>query len=117
MYSQHKKTRLYTEAPYTLGDIMTEVDDTYYERADAHIGLSNSQITNKVDHSKVSASFMFGAARFNAHLTATSWNNQKEFSEGKDEAIKYFVSEYRKMLVAHMDDYEENFNTYMGIKE
>ena len=72
---------------------MKEVDDKYYERADAHIRLSNEQITEEVGHGKVSASFMFGAARFNAHLTATSWNTKKEFSDGKDEAIKYFVSD------------------------
>ncbi len=89
---------------------MKEVDEKYYERADAHIRLSNDQISADVGHGKVSASFMFGAARFNAHLTATSWDTQKEFSEGKDAAIKYFVSEYRKMLVEHMDDYELNFN-------
>ena len=96
---------------------MKDVDEKYYERADAHIRLSNDQITPEVGHGKVSASFMFGAARFNAHLTATSWESQKEFSKGKDEAIKYFVSEYRKMLVEHMDDYEANFNDYMAVKE
>jgi hypothetical protein len=96
---------------------MKEVDEQFYERADAHIRLSNKQITEKVGHAKVSASFMFGAARFNAHLTATSWKSQKEFSEEKDEAIKYFADEYRKMLGEHMDDYEKNFNAYMGIEE
>lgn len=107
----------HNEALFTLGDVMKEVDEKYYERADAHIRLSNDQITEKVGHGKVSASFMFGAARFNAHLTATSWNSQKEFSDGKDAAIKYFIDEYRTMLVEHMDDYEENFNAYMDIKE
>jgi hypothetical protein len=96
---------------------MKEVDEKFYERADAHIRLSNDQITEEVGHGKVSASFMFGAARFNAHLTATSWASQKEFSEGKSAAIKYFVDEYRKMLDEHMDDYDKNFNGYMGIKE
>lgn len=95
---------------------MKEVDEEYYERADAHIRLSNDQISADIGHGKVSASFMFGAARFNAHLTATSWDSQKEFSDGKDAAIKYFVSEYRKMLVEHMDDYEMNFNDYMAVK-
>jgi hypothetical protein len=94
-----------------------DVDEKYYERADAHIRLSNDQITPDVGHGKVSASFMFGAARFNAHLTATSWDTQQEFSEGKEAAIKYFVGEYRKMLDEHMDDYEMNFNDYMTIKK
>mgnify|MGYP000052286834 FL=1 len=96
---------------------MQEVDDEFYERADAHIHLSNDQISEKVGRGKVSASFMYGVARFNSYVTATGWNSQKEFSEGKDEAIEYFVSEYRKMLVENMEDYEENFNEYMGIQE
>ncbi len=96
---------------------MQEVDDEFYERADAHIHLSNDQITEKVSRGKVSASFMYGVARFNSYVTATGWNNRKEFTEGKDEAIEYFVSEYRKMLVENMEDYEENFNKYMGIED
>ena len=96
---------------------MQEVDDEFYDRADAHIHLSNEQISEEVGRGKVSASFMYAVARFNSYVTATGWNSQKELSEAKDEAIEYFVSEYRKMLVENMEDYEENFNEYMGIKE
>ena len=96
---------------------MQEVDDEFYERADAHIHLSNDQITEEVGRGKVSASFMYAVARFNSYVTATGFNNQKEFSSSKDEAIDFFVSEYRKMLIENMEDYEENFNDYMGIEK
>lgn len=96
---------------------MQEVDDEFYERADAHIHLANDQISEQIGRGKVSASFMYGIARFNSYVTATGWNNRKEFTESKEEAIEYFVSEYRKMLVENMDDYEENFDKYMGIDE
>lgn len=96
---------------------MQKVDDEFYERADAHISLSNDQITKKNGRGKVSASFMYGVARFNSYVTAASCNSQKEFSKGKGEAIEYFVSEYRKMLIENMEDHEENFNEYMGIQE
>lgn len=96
---------------------MQEVDDKFYARADAHIYLSNDQISETVSRGKVSASFMYGVARFNAYITATSWSSQEEMLAAKDEAIEYFVNEYRKMLEENFDDYIDNFNSYMNISD
>ena len=96
---------------------MQEVDDEFYERADAHIQLSNEQITEKIGRGKVSASFMFSVARFNAYITAARWNSRDELIAAKEDAMEYFVSEYRKMLEENLDDHIENFDEYMGIKD
>jgi hypothetical protein len=37
----------------------------------------------------------------------------EEMKAGKNEAVEYFVSEYRKMLEENMDDYIDNFQDYM----
>ena len=66
---------------------------------------------------KVSASFMYSVARFNAWVSACGWHSGKEMSEAKTETIKYFVDEYRKMLEENMDDYISNFESYMRINE
>lgn len=92
---------------------MQEVDDEFYSRADAHIHLSNSQISKDIGRGKVSASFMYSVARFNSWVSACGWDNAKEMAESKEETIKYFVSEYRKMLIENIDDYIENFELYM----
>ena len=96
---------------------MQEVDDEFYERADAHIQLSNEQISEKISRGKVSASFMFSVARFNSYVTATGWNSRDELIAAKEDAMEYFVSEYRKMLEENLDDHIENFDEYMGINE
>ena len=96
---------------------MQEVDDEFYQRADAHIQLSNEQITEKIGRGKVSASFMFSVARFNAYITAAGWNSRDELIAAKEDAMEYFVSEYRKMLEENLDDHIENFDEYMGIKD
>lgn len=96
---------------------MTEVDDEFYERADAHIHLSNSQITESVGRGKVSASFMYGVARFNAWVSACGWNSGQEMADSKTETIEYFVNQYRKMLKENMDDYIHNFDAYMKITD
>ena len=96
---------------------MQEVDDEFYERADAHIHLSNSQITEKIGAGKVSASFMYSVTRFNAWVSACGWHSGKEMAEAKEETIEYFVTEYKKMLEENMDDYISNFEKYMKINE
>ena len=96
---------------------MQDIDDEFYNRADAHIHLSNEQITESIGKGKVSASFMYSVARFNAWVSACGWNNKKEMSDSKEEAIEYFVTEYRKMLEENIDDYIEHFDKYMGLPE
>ena len=96
---------------------MQEVDDEFYERADAHIHLSNDQISEKVGSGKVSASFMYAVARFNSWVSACGWNSSNEMAESKEETIEYFVTEYRKMLEENMDDYISNFESYIQIND
>jgi len=90
-----------------------EVDNAFYERADAHIHLSNSQITEEIGKGKVSASNMYATARFNAWVSACGWNSGQEMAEAKQETLEYFVREFRKMLEENLDDYIENFESYM----
>ncbi len=92
---------------------MPEFDDEFYERADAHIHLSNAQINEKATRGKVSASNMYATARFNAWVSACGWSNGQEMAASKQATLEYFVAEYRKMLEANLDDYSENFDSYM----
>ena len=92
---------------------MQEVDDEFYNRADAHIHLANDQIDN-IGRGKVSASFMYGASRFNAYVRATGYESREEMIADKEAAIEYFVDQYRKVFEENYDDYIENFNKYMG---
>lgn len=92
---------------------MQEVDDEFYERADAHIHLSNNQINEKATLGKVSASNMYATARFNAWVSACGWNSGQEMAASKQETLDYFATEYRKILEENLDDYIENFESYM----
>jgi len=92
---------------------MQEVDDHFYDRADAHIHLSNDQISKEITLGKVSASMMYGTARFNAWVSACGWNTKEEMKESKSETLKYFVTEFEKMLSENLDDYIDNFDSYM----
>lgn len=96
---------------------MQKVDNGFYERADAHIHLANDQINEEVGRGKVSASFMYSVARFNAWVSACGFHNSEQMSQAKEETIEYFVNEYREMLEENLDDYISNFNSYMEIPD
>ena len=89
-----------------------DVDDKFYERADAHIHLSNSQ-RDETTRGKVSASMMYATARFNAWVSACGPESGGELADKRDEVIEYFIKEYRSMLEENLDDYIQNFNQYM----
>ena len=94
---------------------MQNLDEKFYERADAHIHLSNDQISVDVTKGKVSASMMYATARFNSWVSACGWHSAEEIAAAKEETIEYFVAEYRKMLDENMDDYINNFQSYMQV--
>ena len=95
---------------------MKQVDSTFYKRADEHIRLSNSQVSEEIDRGMVSASFLYSAARFNAYVSASSFNSSKELIEAKEATMKYFMEEYKNMLEENMDDYILNFSKYLKPK-
>lgn len=87
-------------------------DDDFFERADAHIRLSNEQMNDSTS-GKVSASMLYGASRFNAWVSATGFSDGAEMAAHKQEALKFFTDEYAKMLEENLDDYIANFDRYM----
>ncbi len=96
---------------------MKKVDPTFYKRADEHIHLSNSQVSEKISKGMVSASFMYSVARFNAYVSTSSFNSSKEALEAKQATMEYFIEEYRGMLEENLDDYILNFSKYMAHKK
>lgn len=90
-----------------------ETDKAFFERADAYITLANEQATD-VSRGKVSASMMFATARFNAWVSASGTESGEELAAVKDEALEYFLGEYRKMLEENLDEYIEHFDKYMN---
>lgn len=89
-----------------------DADKAFYDRADAHIDLSNTQ-TADADRGSVSASMMFATARFNAWLSASSFQSGEQMAEKRGEAINYFVAQYKMMLQENLDEYINNFERYM----
>jgi hypothetical protein len=89
-----------------------ELDPGFFDRADAHIRLANEQ-SKKDDPAVVSASFMYGLARFHAWLTAASYKSKEEMQQRKVETMTYFMQQYKAMLEENWTDYIDNFDSYI----
>ena len=93
----------------------TQKDEEFIQMADAFIALAN-KYTQSVDKGKVSAAFLYAAARFNTYVVAASAPDAGEFASYQENALAYFKAEYHKMLVEHFADYQQNFAAYLKEK-
>jgi hypothetical protein len=89
-----------------------ELDDKFYDRADAHIHLSNDQLDGAT-REMVNASMLFASARFCAWLSASGFASGEAMAAKRDETIEYFVAGFRQMLEGNVDAYIKNFDAYM----
>jgi hypothetical protein len=95
-----------------VGDLPQELDDEFYERADAFIHLANDQQL-KIHRSYVSASMMHGTARFNIYVSAVKAVSAEQLAASREMIVDYFIASYRKSLNLHLDDYVANFEDYV----
>ena len=88
-----------------------EISDEFWQRADEYIEIANDQSKSE-STGKVGASLIYASARFSAFDLASSSSNAKEMKADKDEAISFYVEQFRKMITENMDEYIENFEDY-----
>lgn len=94
--------------------MVNDVDDKFYNRADAHINLSNEQLKD-AGLIKVSDSMMYSVVRFNAWVSASGFDSASEMKASREEIMEYFTAQYRMMLEENLDNYITNFDQFMAI--
>src|SRR3546814_11920929 len=92
--------------------MVTDTDEHFYERADAHIHLASDHTTD-IGRGKVSASFLYGAARFNIYVAAFNCDSKDHMISERQRIRDYYAAEYTKMIVKHLDDYIDNYDVYL----
>src|SRR3546814_6306866 len=93
--------------------MVTDTDEHFDDRADAHIHLANDHTTD-IGRGKVSASFLYGAARFNIYVAACNCDSKDHMISERQSIRDYYVAEYTKMIEEHLDDYIDNYDVYMA---
>jgi len=89
---------------------MSEKNNGFLKRADAHIALANEQMSEDLTQGEISASFMYGASRFNAWIAACSFESKEDMQEAKEETIEYFIKEYKLALEEHLQHHIDHFD-------
>jgi len=79
-------------------------DKQFWELADSFIQLANTHL-NEAKPSKVSASALFAAARFNAFVITVSASSKEQLIAEKEAAIAYFLEQYETMLSENIDEH------------
>lgn len=84
-------------------------DKQFWDLADSFIQLANTKL-DEAKPSKVSASALFAAARFNAFVITAASPDKAQFIAEKEAAIAYFLGEYEKMLRDNLDEHLARFD-------
>ena len=97
-------------------------DEQFYERADEFIHLANefadsenldSPLTPVVP-GQVSASFMYANARYSVWHAACAYQQAPDFKTDRQVILDYYVEQFKLMLEDHLDEYQENFDSYFS---
>lgn len=89
----------------------------FYQRADAIIGIANSQLGPEAHSGQVGASLLYAAARYSASVASIGFIKGDDFAKEKDDIVEFYVKQYRQMLSDNLTDYAQNFDKYVDLNQ
>ena len=87
---------------------------SFYQRADAIIGVANSQLGEEAHSGQVGASLLYAAARYSASVASIGFVKGDDFAKEKDDIVEFYTKQYRQMLSDNLTDYAQNFEKYIA---
>jgi hypothetical protein len=105
-----------TDATDAAVEITAEMQG-FYQRADAIIGVANSQLGNEAHSGQVGASLLYAAARYSASVASIGFVKGDDFAKEKDDIVEFYVKQYRQMLSDNLTDYAQNFDKYVQLNQ
>ena len=89
----------------------------FYQRADAIIGVANSQLGPEAHSGQVGASLLYAAARYSASVASIGFVKGDDFAKEKDDIVEFYTKQYRQMLSDNLTDYAQNFDKYVQLNK
>ena len=89
----------------------------FYQRADAIIGVANSQLGSDAHSGQVGASLLYAAARYSASVASIGFVKGDDFAKEKDDIVEFYTKQYRQMLSDNLTDYAQNFDKYIQLNQ
>ena len=90
---------------------------SFYQRADAIIGVANSQLGSEAHSGQVGASLLYAAARYSASVASIGFVKGDDFAKEKDDIVEFYTKQYRQMLSDNLTDYAQNFDKYVQLNK
>ncbi|HSP85071.1 MAG TPA: DUF3144 domain-containing protein [Psychrobacter sp.] len=90
---------------------------SFYQRADAIIGVANSQLGPDAHSGQVGASLLYAAARYSASVASIGFVKGDDFAKEKDDIVEFYTKQYRQMLSDNLTDYAQNFDKYIQLNK
>jgi len=87
-------------------------DKEFWELADSFIQLANTHLSEHKP-SRVSATALFAAARFNAFVITAATESKEQLIAEKEAAIAYFLEQYEAMLRENIDEHLTRYDKKM----
>jgi hypothetical protein len=84
-------------------------DKQFWDMADSFIQLANTHLDGEKP-SRVSASALFAASRFNAFVIAAATESKAQLIAEKEAAIAYFLGQYEAMLRENLDEHMARYD-------
>jgi hypothetical protein len=94
-----------------MSDILR--DKQFFDMADSFVTLANTHL-GTTQPSRVSASALFAAARFNAFVITAATESKAQLLAEKESAIGYFLSQYEAMLRENIDEHLKRYDQTMN---
>lgn len=92
---------------------MGDNEQQFWDLAEELINNANDKSAAQ-DPALVSDAMLYAAARFSAYVAAASSTERKAFKEELGDIKALLMEQFETMLDANLDDYLENYKTYLG---
>ena len=86
-------------------------DKQFWDMTDSFIQLANTHL-NEAKPSRVSASALFAASRFNAFVITAATESKEQLIAEKEAAIAYFMDQYETMLRENLDEHLARYDQH-----
>ena len=77
------------------------------------IEQANSATDKGLDPGSAHQALMYAAARYGAFVVAASSESRNDFKEDEQDARKFYMDQFRRLLLENFDDYRDNFKNYL----
>jgi hypothetical protein len=92
-------------------------DDAFEQRMweliDQLIDNANTATEQGLEPGLALQALMYASARYGAFVVAASSESKADFKEDALEARKFYMDQFRRLLLQNFDEYAENFKNYL----